>query len=182
AKEYGSILEVKPVDFDKIEERLEEIEEEQAKMYEQGYRNIILEKLPPLIKQGKIMSRKYDVVCTNPPYMGNRGMNGKLKKYLDENYKDSKSDLFAGFIERNSKYAKPNGHLGYMTPFVWMFISSYEKLRKNMIKENTITSLIQLEYSGFAEATVPICTFTLRNTNTGETGEYIKLSDFKGAE
>ncbi|HHV26668.1 MAG TPA: BREX-1 system adenine-specific DNA-methyltransferase PglX [Tissierellia bacterium] len=182
AKEYGSILEVKPVDFDKIEERLEEIEEEQAKMYEQGYRNIILEKLPPLIKQGRIMSSKYDVVCTNPPYMGNRGMNGKLKKYLDENYKDSKSDLFAGFIERNSKYAKLNGHLGYMTPFVWMFISSYEKLRKKIIEENTITSLIQLEYSGFAEATVPICTFTLRNTNTGETGEYIKLSDFKGAK
>lgn len=182
AKEYGSILEVKPVDFDKIEERLEEIEEEQAKMYERGHRNIILEKLPSLIKQGRIMSSKYDVVCTNPPYMGNRGMNGKLKKYLDENYKDSKSDLFAGFIERNSKYAKLNGHLGYMTPFVWMFISSYEKLRKKIIEENTITSLIQLEYSGFAEATVPICTFTLRNTNTGETGEYIKLSDFKGAE
>lgn len=181
AKEYGSILEVKPIGFNRLEERIEEIKEETPKMYDQGHRNIILEKLPPLVKQGRIMSKKYDVVCANPPYMGNRGMNRELKKYLDDNYKDSKSDLFAAFVESNFKYAKTNGHLGYMTPFVWMFISSYEKLRRKIIKNNSITSLIQLEYSGFKGATVPICTFTLRNSHTGETGEYIRLSDFRGS-
>ena len=69
-----------------------------------------------------------------------------------------------------------------MTPFVWMFIQSYEMLRDYFIKEKTITSLIQLEYSGFEDATVPICTFTLKNEPSNILGEYIKLSDFKGAK
>lgn len=180
AKEYGSILEVKPVDFDKIEERLEEIEEEQAKMYEQGYRNIILEKLPPLIKQGKIMSSKYDVVCTNPPYMGSRGMNKNLKSFIIKDYDDYKMDLFSVFIMRNLEYNIENGYIGMMTPYVWMFIKSYEKLRINIIDKKLIMSMIQLESSGFAEATVPICTFVLKNGNFNIPGIYIKLSDFKG--
>jgi hypothetical protein len=69
-----------------------------------------------------------------------------------------------------------------MTPFVWMFISSYEKLREIIIKRKSITSLVQLEYSGFEEATVPICTFTIRNAYIPAKGEYIRLSDFRGAE
>jgi type II restriction/modification system DNA methylase subunit YeeA len=183
AKEYGSTMDVKEIDFDALERRIEEIRNSTpSDIFELQYKEVILEKLPPLIQQGRIMSQKYDVVCTNPPYMGNKYINSKLKKFIADNYKDVKSDLFSVFIERNYKYAKENGHLGSMTPFVWMFISSYEKLRKKMIREKSITSLIQLEYSGFTEATVPICTFTLRNTSTGETGEYIRLTDFKGAE
>ncbi|WP_296969434.1 BREX-1 system adenine-specific DNA-methyltransferase PglX [Tepidanaerobacter sp. EBM-38] len=183
AKEYGSILEVKKLDFDKTENRLEEIRQNHpGDAFEFGHKQILLEKLPPLIKQAKIMSSKYDVVVTNPPYMGRKGMNENLKKYIDKHYSSVKSDLFSVFIERSYKYTEKNGHLGFMSPFVWMFISSYEELRKKMIKSKAITSLIQLEYSGFDGATVPICTFTLRNSNTGETGEYIRLSDFRGAE
>jgi len=128
------------------------------------------------------MSQKYDVVVTNPPYMGNKGINDRLKNYISEKFEDVKSDLFSVFIVRNFDYAKPYGHLGYMTPFVWMFISSYEKLREIIIKNKSITSLVQLEYSGFEEATVPICTFTIRNTYLPAKGEYIRLSDFRGAE
>jgi len=127
AKEYGSILEVKPVDFDAIEKRLEEFKNETGDLYEYQYRNVILEKIPALVKQARIMSQKYDVVVTNPPYMGNKGINSKLKNYISEKFRDVKSDLFAVFIVRNFSYAKQYGHLGYMTPFVWMFISSYEK-------------------------------------------------------
>lgn len=127
------------------------------------------------------MSQKYDVVCTNPPYMG-RGMNSRLKYYISEHFKEVSTDLFSVFIERNFYYAKKNAHLGLMTPFVWMFISSYEKLRKKIILEKSITSLIQLEYSGFAEATVPVCTFTLRNTFIGATGQFINLTDFRGVD
>ncbi|ODM26888.1 restriction endonuclease [Clostridium sp. Bc-iso-3] len=183
AKEYGSILEVKPIDFDAIERRLEEIRKGGTQdLFEFQYRNIILEKIPALVKQARIMSQKYDVVVTNPPYMGNKGINYRLKNYISDKFEYVKSDLFSVFIVRNFDYAKPYGYLGYMTPFVWMFISSFEKLRENIIINKTIVNLIQLEYSGFAEATVPICTFVLKNMFTGMKGEYIKLSDFKGAE
>ncbi|HHU61752.1 MAG TPA: BREX-1 system adenine-specific DNA-methyltransferase PglX, partial [Natronincola sp.] len=138
--------------------------------------------VPPLIKQARIMSRKYDVVCTNPPYMGRRNMNPQLAAFLNDNFPDTKADLFAVFIERNCRYAFKSGHLGFMTPFVWMFISSYEKLRRTITTKRSLTSLIQLEYSGFADATVPICTFTLRNEFTGETGEFVSLSNFRGAD
>ncbi|MDD2510646.1 MAG: BREX-1 system adenine-specific DNA-methyltransferase PglX, partial [Syntrophomonas sp.] len=87
------------------------------------------------------------------------------------------------FIVRNTELTLPGGQLGYMSPFVWMFISSYENLRNFLINEKTITSLVQLEYSGFDGATVPICTFTLENTHHEFfKGGYIRLSDFKGAE
>lgn len=75
---------------------------------------------------------------------------------------------------------KVNGYAGYMTPFVWMFIKSYEKLRTALLSNVKIDSLIQLEYSAFEEATVPINTFVLKNTKNDETGTYLRLSDFKG--
>ncbi len=183
AKEYGSILEVKEIDFDALERRIEEIRNDSpADIFELQHKEVILEKVFPLIQQAKIMSQEYDIVVTNPPYMGNKYINSKLKRFIINNYEDHKSDLFSVFIARNCKYAKDNGQLGFMTPFVWMFISSYEKMRQKIIKEKSVTSLIQLEYSGFAEATVPICTFTLRNISTGESGEYVRLTDFKGPD
>ena len=105
-----------------------------------------------------------------------------MSSYLKDNYTDVKSDLFSAFMVRNTKLALHQGQLGFMTPFVWMFIYSYEKLRIFLIEQKTITSLIQLEYSGFDGATVPICTFTLQNSyEPAFKGGYIKLSDFKGA-
>jgi 5'-deoxynucleotidase YfbR-like HD superfamily hydrolase len=183
AKEYGSILDVKKIDFDALEKRIEEIRSNVPEdLFELQYREVILEKIPPLIQQAKIMSQKYDVVCTNPPYMGNKGINDRLKKYISDKFEEVKSDLFSVFIVRNFDYAKPYGYLGYMTPYVWMYISSYEKLREILIKDKYITSLVQLEYSGFEEATVPICAFTIRNSYIPSKGEYIRLSDFRGAE
>lgn len=140
------------------------------------------EKLLPYVQQAWILAQRYDVVVANPPYMGSKYQTPDVKKFLKENFKDFDKDLFSAFIVRNLQLSKPHGQLGFMTPFVWMFISSYEKLREFLIKENTITSLIQLEYSGFDGATVPICTFTLENTANPEfAGGYVRLSDFKGA-
>ncbi|MBD3725275.1 MAG: Eco57I restriction-modification methylase domain-containing protein, partial [Flavobacteriaceae bacterium] len=136
-----------------------------------------------LLKQVDYLSQKYHVVVANPPYMGGKGMSDRLKKYLSDNYNDVKTDLFSAFMVRNTYLTLPKGQLGFMTPFVWMFISSYEKLREFIINQKTITSLVQLEYSGFDGATVPICTFTLENAHNPEfLGGYIKLSDFKGSE
>lgn len=129
------------------------------------------------------LSQKYNVVVTNPPYMGAKGMNADLATFLKTQYPDYKSDLFSAMIVRCTGLALEKGELGFMSPFVWMFLSSYEKLRKYFTLDCTISSLIQLEYSGFADATVPICTFTLhKNHLIHFKGSYIRLSDFRGPE
>jgi len=141
------------------------------------------EKVLRALKQADYLSPKYHVVIANPPYMGGKGMNEDLKKFLQQNYEEVKSDLFSAFIVRNTELAIPKGQLGFMSPFVWMFISSYENLRKYLIDHKTITSLIQFEYSGFEGATVPICTFTVENSHSPDyKGGYIRLSDFRGSE
>ncbi|QIH32328.1 BREX-1 system adenine-specific DNA-methyltransferase PglX [Sphingobacterium sp. DR205] len=130
----------------------------------------------------ELLGRQYDVVVTNPPYISSSRMEASLKQYVEKTWPETKSDLFATFILRCLELCKKDGFTGYMTPFVWMFISSYEKLRNILIDEHLIHSLIQLEYSGFDGATVPICTFTLRNQYIEQAkGSYIRLSDFKGA-
>ena len=115
------------------------------------------------LRQADFLSSKYHVVIANPPYMASSGMNGRLQSYLQNEYAEVKSDLFSAFLLRNTELSLPKGQLGYMSPFVWMFISSHEKLRSLLLNHKTITSLVQLEYSGFDGATVPICTFTLEN-------------------
>ena len=130
----------------------------------------------------KPLAARYDVVVANPPYMGAKNMNRWLGDWVKQNYPDVKGDLFSCFMVRNSDLGNDHAQMGFMTPYVWMFISTYEKLRKFVIEKNTITSLIQLEYSGFAGATVPICTFTLqKGCMHGYQGSYIRLSDFVGA-
>lgn len=126
----------------------------------------------------KIMSQKYEVVVTNPPYMNK--FEQTLKNYLKENYKEYSRDLFSVFIYHNANMLKANGYAAYMTPLVWMFIKSYQELRINIINTKKIDSLIQLEYSAFEEATVPINTFILKNTRNSKIGTYLRLADFTG--
>ena len=139
--------------------------------------------LLPVFEQAVILAQQYDAVIANPPYMGSKYHIKPVKDFLKANFKGYDKDLFSAFIVRNLNLAKPNGQLGFMTPFVWMFISSYENLRNRLIQQETISSLVQLEYSGFDGATVPICTFTLtKGFIPSFTGTYIRLSDFKGSE
>ncbi|MBM6820687.1 BREX-1 system adenine-specific DNA-methyltransferase PglX [Clostridium saudiense] len=179
AKEYGSILEVKKINFDILKDRLFEIEKDNNLMFG-DYRKIILGRIPVLIKQAEIMINKYDVCITNPPYMGNKGINDKIKNYIENKYKDVKGDLFSIYIKRNIEYTKKYGNLGFMTPMVWMFLSSYEELRNLIIDRNSITSLVHLEYSAFEDATVPLCLFTLKKSDKYKNGIYIRLTDFVG--
>lgn len=183
AKEYGSILDVKPIDFAALERRIEEIRNSLPEYtYEIDYKRIILENLPPIIEQAKIMSRQYDVVCTNPPYMGSKGMNANIKTFLNREYFSTKTDLFSVFMIRGFSYANKRGHIGFVTPYVWMFISSYEELRKYIIENKAISSLIQLEYNAFEVACVPVCSFTLRNYNSDLNGHYINLTNYIGID
>ena len=115
--------------------------------------------------------------------MGAKNMNKWLSAWVKKHYTDFKGDLFSCFMVRNSGMGSDHAQIGFMTPYVWMFIGTYEKLRRFVIEQNTITSLIQLEYSGFAGATVPICTFTLQKGKVeGYKGGYIRLSDFLGTD
>lgn len=128
------------------------------------------------------LAERCHCVVANPPYMGSSSFGPFMSKWVKKHYPDVKSDLFSSFIARITDFAKEHGEVGMMTPFVWMFIGSYEKLRVKLINEKTITSLIQLEYSGFAGATVPICTFTFHNSHIDSyEGGYVRLTDFTGA-
>lgn len=136
-----------------------------------------LVQLRRMLKVVEVMQSRYEVVVTNPPYL-NR-MNKTLKDYVNNHYKAYSGDLFSVFIRLNINMTVRNGYAAYMTPFVWMFIKTYESLRINILKTTSISSLIQMEYSAFEEATVPINTFVLKNSHEFM-GTYIKLSDFKG--
>lgn len=127
------------------------------------------------------LSRRFTCVVANPPYMGSSSFNPFMSKWVKKNYPDVKSDLFSSFIVRIMDFAGEHGEVGMMTPFVWMFIGSYEKLRNRLIDDKTLTTLIQLEYSGFAGATVPVCTFTYHNSHIDDyKGGYVRLADFTG--
>jgi len=135
-----------------------------------------------LINQADYLSTKYQVVVTNPPYMG-KGMSDQLSKYLNENYKDVKSDLFAAFVFRCSVLAMENALIGIMSPNVWMYLSSYEKLRKWMITNKSLTNLVELPLSGFTGATVQICAYNFINyPNKDQFGVFVRLVGLKGAD
>ncbi len=182
AKIYGSIIKVKDFDFDFWEQRLIDIQSLNMGLLYTDVIQDLKTKLPILIQQASIMQQQYECVITNPPYMGNKYMEPRLAEFIQKEYKDVKSDLFSTFMEYAINKTATKGHLGFMTPFVWMFIPTYKELRINMLRNTNITTLIQLEYSGFEGATVPICTFSLikNRKNKEQTASYIKLSDFPG--
>jgi type II restriction/modification system DNA methylase subunit YeeA len=136
----------------------------------------------PIVSQAITLAQQYEVVVANPPYMGSKYQTPVVKEYLKDNFCGYEKDLFSAFIVRNLQLTKYRGELGFMTPFVWMFISSYEELRSKLINEEVLSTLIQLEYSGFDGATVPICTFTVTKGHVDDyVGSYVRLSKFKGA-
>ena len=176
--ECGSLLTVSSEDLEAVARDLASLAGEET-----IFGGFAAEKLERLQVELEPLSRRYDVVVANPPYMGSKNMNKWLGDWVKTHYKDVKGDLFSCFMVRNVGMGAEHAQLGFMTPYVWMFIGTYEKLRKFVIRQNTITSLIQLEYSGFSGATVPICTFTLQKGYCpGYRGGYVRLSDFVGAD
>lgn len=181
AKTFGSLIQI-PVS---LKEQLPNLADALSKASKVGdlYAHQAANDLLPLVWQGLLLGRKYDAVIANPPYMGGKYLTPVLKTYLKDHFKGHEKDLFSAFMIRDLAFAKPAGQLGFMSPFVWMFISSYEELRTHLIDQVTLTSLVQLEYSGFDGATVPICTFTLGKQHVAQfVGSYVRLSDFKGAD
>lgn len=183
AKEYGSILNIKKLDLQFLEKRLNEIQNSVARdLMELPYREIISEKLIGIMLQAKNMGAKYDVVCTNPPYMGNRGMNPILASYVERNFADSKSDLFAVFIECSFRYLKRDGFCAMVTMHSWMFLEAYLKLRKSILSNHGIYSILHLGMEAFENIigkVVQTAAFIIRNTKLIEIRPVcVRLVDF----
>ena len=150
AKEYGSILDIENIDFNKLISLINTFEFHTDNLDKFKYQNEI-QILKNIINQSKILSKNYDIVITNPPYMGNSGMNPNLKDYLKNSFSNSKSDLFAVFIEKCHEFSKSNGFVAMITQQSFMFLSTFEKLRVNIINNHTIIDMAHLGAHAFEE-------------------------------
>ena len=131
AKEYGSILTVAPVDFAALYARMDEVQND-ISFHREGALNTIL----PLIRVAEVMAQKYDVVVTNPPYIGGRNMNKKLLDKICTEYPEGKADLFAAFISKTLEMTQPFRFTAMITQHSWMFLSSFEDLRQHLLGVN----------------------------------------------
>ena len=186
AKEYGSILKLETIDKETLEKEFnllkESLDNEQGTLiFNEDELDINIEEdlelIESLIVQHIALTNKYEAVITNPPYMGGKGFSPKLKAYVEKNYKDSKSDLFAVFIERCNEFTKKNCYTSMITMQSWMFLSSFENLRKNIIEKTEIKSLLQLGYGviGIAFGTTA---FNLKKSLPAENrGNYFRMFD-----
>ena len=179
AKEIGSLQTVVVHDYDAFSKYVDNCEVAgQMDLFSAAWSMHTAPVIHKLIDQAKILSRKYTVVCTNPPYMGK--LESHLKDFVLDKYKPYSGDLFSVFMFRNFGFCKENGYSAFMTPFVWMFIKTYENLRQYVLNTKHITTLVQMEYSAFEEATVPICSFVLQNRKALSSSLCFRLSEFRG--
>ena len=176
AKEYGSILTVSPQDWSALYDRFAEITEDINMSRETALRELL-----PLVQVAEALAQKYDVVVTNPPYMGSSGMSAKLSDYVKKNYPDSKSDLFSCFIEHGNGIIKRNRFNCMITMQSWMFLSSFEKMRAKALQTKTITNLMHMENMVMGIAFGTAVTIFRNNAVKGYKGTYnqIKLQDIE---
>lgn len=194
AKEYGSILKIPNIDMENLNSEIEKIDEiyhsqgqlslmtgEKAVLdFEKEY-----EKIKKLIRQQEIFQNKFDIVITNPPYMGGKGYSEKLKKYVEKNYKDSKGDLFAVFIEKCNEMTKKDRYTSMITMQSWMFLSSFENLRQMIVEKTEIQSLNHLGTRAFEEIggeVVSTVSWVSKKRIPNEKGIYIRLVDYNNAQ
>ena len=177
AKEYGSILSIPKPLADALDELGENPFGGETAL------GVDAENLQRLAAQAKIMARKYDVVVTNPPYMGSSGMGARLAEFVKKQYPDSKSDLFAVFMEKVREYAKQGGKIGLVTMNSWMFLTSFETLRKCIIEQDSIETINHLgmeAFEGIIGKVVQTVAFTFLNRIRIENykGNAVRLTDF----
>ena len=174
AKEYGSILNITPVDFSTLYARFDEVRDNISMSKES-----VLNSLLPLVQVAEALAQKYDVVVTNPPYMGNRGMGNVLNKYISEHFCDSKSDMFAVFLEKGLDFLKLNRPMAYITMQSWLFLASYDKVRFKLANKR-VASLLQIGFNSFPELNSQVAhavSFVIFNNNLSKyTGKYFNLN------
>ncbi|MGL4976409.1 MAG: BREX-1 system adenine-specific DNA-methyltransferase PglX, partial [Cetobacterium sp.] len=180
AKEYGSILKLDSLEKGSLEEELHKLEVAYKNLGQislfAGTWNMQedLETLRKLITQQENMTQKYDVVITNPPYMGSKGYSDILKKYIEKNYKDSKADLFSVFMEKS--FGLTNKYISMITMESWMFLSSFEKFRKDILESKSILNMVHMPYLGKGGTSLGInfgtSAFIFKNSDKVSNGFY----------
>lgn len=183
-KTIGSLLKVSKKDFSVIERGIQTIKTKAVlTIFNSNFLNDGVRCLEYLLSQAKVMSAKYDVMITNPPYIGISSMEKPVKDYASAEYPDSKTDMFAMFME--VPYVKKNGFRAMINMHSWMFLSSYEKLRKKIIMNEMIVNMVHLGAHAFemiGGEVVQTTTFVLRNSPIATNGVYFRLVDEKDKE
>jgi type II restriction/modification system DNA methylase subunit YeeA len=179
ATTFGSLIQVP----EGLAEKLPSLKHLSEAISQDLFTSDTLLRLGPLVHEAELLVAQYDAVVANPPYMGGKGMNATLKDFAKREFPECKSDLFAMFIQRNIQLANANGYLGFMTPFVWMFLSSYEKLRHLISNNSSIINLVKPSYTAFFEsAIVALNSFVLRKNIQNFTGDYFDLGYLGSAD
>lgn len=152
AKEYGSIISVADYDWDLLHQFAAEFDiSGEMNLFDSFGIEATQQRLQELVAVGEVLAQKYEVVVTNPPYMGSSGMGAKLSAYVKQNYPDSKSDLFAVFIEACHDITAKNGYQAMITQQSWMTLPSFYNLRRKIIEKNNIINLLHLGSHSFNE-------------------------------
>lgn len=179
-KTVGSLIKIDKKDLTSIKASIKKIEDNAVlTIFNSAFLTEGIRCLHHLIKQAEVMSAKYDVMITNPPYLGISKMEANPKQYLIDNYPNSKSDMFAMFME--APYCKKNGFIAMVNPDSWMFLVSFENLRKSIIMKQSIVNMIHLGLGAF-DATVQTTSFVIRNAEVAGNGVYFRLVDEKDKE
>lgn len=179
-KIIGSLIKIDKKDLVSIKSSIKKIEDNAVlTIFNSVFLTEGIRCLHHLIKQAEVMSAKYDVMITNPPYLGISKMKANPKQYLIDKYPNSKSDMFAMFME--TPYCKKNGFISMVNPDSWMFLVSFENLRKSIIIKQSIINMIHLGLGAF-DATVQTTSFVIRNAEVAGNGVYFRLVDEKDKE
>ena len=175
AKEYGSILTVTPQDWTMLYDRFTEIMEDIHMSRETTLRELL-----PLVQVAEALAQKYDAVVTNPPYMGGSGMSTKLSDYVKKNYPDSKSDLSTVCMERSTMLCKEHGFWSMINIPVWMFLSSYEKLRVKLLGTQTLVNMVHPGRGIFGSDFGTTSFVFAKRLSKGYNGSYRRLFEKQG--
>ena len=185
AKEYGSLLNVESYDWELLEKFVENTDTESQISFDTYGLDETAEQLKRLIKIGKVMAQKYEIVATNPPYAGTSNLSAKVNNFVKKNYPDSKADLFAVFIERCGDMLKKNGYQAMITQHSWMFLSKLTNLRVKILK-NTIINMAHLGARAFEEISGEVVQTTsfvfLKSKVNNYNGKYYRLVDYLNHE
>ena len=174
AREYGSILTTTPQDWAALYARFEELDAGG------GMERTALLRLKSVVQAAEILSKQYWVTVTNPPYMGSSGMNAKLGYFVKEKYPDTKSDMSTVFMERIVKMCNDMGYISMLNIPVWMFLSSYEKLRHSLLENQTLVNMVH-PGRGIFGSDFGTTTFVILNKHIkGYNGHYRRLFDKQG--
>lgn len=187
AKLYGSIIQMPEIDVEPLKKGIMELKDKHYdSLFALDFNTYTLPIIERLIDQTEHLQKQYDIVVTNPPYMGRKGMDPQLVKYVREHYKDASADLFAVFMMVARRFVREHGFIGMINQHAWMFLSSYEKLRKHMLTHHQIYSMAHLGTRAFAEIggeVVQTTTFVMRKKVIPDyQATFIRLTEIENAE